>query len=98
MTVKPEAFPSWIYHAKHPAYICMTEAEFDALPAGWADHPDRCSPDSAPKASAVQIPVPDAVANETDERAVLAAEYEARFGKAPHHAMKADTIRAKLAE
>lgn len=39
--MKPESFPSWIYHATEPAYICMTEAEFDALPAEWADHPDR---------------------------------------------------------
>ena len=88
MTVKPEAFPSWIYHAKHPAYICMTEAEFDALPAGWADHPDRCTPDADQ----------DGDVDEADERAKLAAEYEAKFGKAPHHAMKADTIRAKLAD
>lgn len=41
--MKPESFPSWIYHATEPAYVCMTEAEFDALPAEWADHPDRVS-------------------------------------------------------
>lgn len=30
------------------------------------------------------------------ERVVLAAEYEKRFGKPPHHKMKAETIRKKL--
>lgn len=32
-----------------------------------------------------------------DERAELAKQYEAKFGKAPHHKMKAETIREKLA-
>lgn len=67
--MKPESFPSWIYHETEPAYVCMTEAEFDALPAEWADHPDRVpkavEPDSVPKPSAVQIAVPDAVPNES---------------------------------
>jgi len=86
--MKPESFPSWIYHATEPAYVCMTEAEFDALPKGWADHPDRCTPDIDG----------DGDEDEKAERAALAVEYEAKFGKAPHHAMKAETIRAKLAK
>ena len=35
-------------------------------------------------------------APEKDTRADLVAEYEARFGKKPHHKMKADTIREAL--
>lgn len=33
-----------------------------------------------------------------DERATVAALYEAKFGKKPHHKMSAETIKAKLAE
>lgn len=35
---------------------------------------------------------------DTDERDDLAAEYEARFGKKPHPAMKVETLREKLGE
>jgi hypothetical protein len=35
-------------------------------------------------------------APEQDDRTDLAAEYEAKFGKKPHHKMKADTIREAL--
>ena len=31
-----------------------------------------------------------------DERSLLAEQYKAKFGKPPHHKMKAETIRAKL--
>lgn len=39
----------------------------------------------------------DANDPEVAEREALAAQYEERFGEKPHHAMKADTIREKLA-
>ena len=40
----------------------------------------------------------DAQDAEQDDRAVLAAEYEAAFGRKPHHKMKAETIREALAD
>jgi hypothetical protein len=40
----------------------------------------------------------DGVVDNSEERAALAAEYKAKFGKAPHGKWNADTIRAKLAE
>ena len=40
----------------------------------------------------------DGVVDSKDERAALAAEYEAKFGKAPHHRLSIDSIKAKLAE
>ena len=40
----------------------------------------------------------DGVVDSKDERAALAAEYRAKFGKAPHHRLSIDSIKAKLAE
>lgn len=40
----------------------------------------------------------DGVVDSKDERAALAAEYQAKFGKAPHHRLSIDSIKAKLAE
>lgn len=85
---KPESFPSWVHHSTEPSRLLMTEAEWDDLPKGWADHPDRCAPDADG----------DGDVDEQDERAALAAAYKAKFGKAPHHLAKIETIRAKLAE
>ena len=40
----------------------------------------------------------DGNVDEGEELAALRAEYEAKFGKKPHSAMKAETLKAKLAE
>jgi hypothetical protein len=48
-----------------------------------------------PSAPAAATPTNTAPAN--DERSELAAQYQAKFGKAPHHKMKVETIRGKLA-
>jgi hypothetical protein len=52
------------------------------------------APQAEPEAKAQ--PEPEQPAD--DERDALAAEYEDRFGSKPHHKMKAETIREKLAE
>lgn len=41
---------------------------------------------------------PDADTGADDERAALVAEYEAKFGRKPHHKASVDTIRKQLAE
>lgn len=40
----------------------------------------------------------DGNVDDSEELAALRAEYEAKFGKKPHPAMKAETLKAKLAE
>lgn len=40
----------------------------------------------------------DGNVDNSEELAALRAEYEAKFGKKPHPAMKAETLKAKLAE
>lgn len=51
-------------------------------------------------ASVTQAPVPPAIQDQTesDDRAPLRAEYQAKFGKKPFHGWDADTLKAKLAE
>ena len=36
--------PAWRYHATHGGRIFQTDAELDALPPDWHDHPDKCRP------------------------------------------------------
>lgn len=48
----------------------------------------------SPQAAQTAAPVPAA----NDERASVAAAYEAKFGKKPHHKMSVSTIKAKLME
>lgn len=43
MTISTRA-PAWRYHATHGGRIFQTEAELDALPPDWHDHPNKCQP------------------------------------------------------
>lgn len=49
------------------------------------------------RAAKIDIALDD-LADATDERAALVAQYEAKFGKKPHGKTSIDTIKAKLAE
>lgn len=40
----------------------------------------------------------DGAVDDSEELAALRAQYEAKFGKKPHSAMKAETLKAKLSE
>lgn len=55
-------------------------------------------PVHAAQAESKAKPQPEPEKPADDERDALAAEYEERFGSKPHHKMKAETIREKLAE
>lgn len=63
---------------------------------GWANKWVRVdSPDARLE---VAIPDPGGASLEDTDLELLRTEYEQRFGKRPHGTMKADTIRARLAE
>jgi len=49
-----------------------------------------------PRVAAITDESTAVIASDPDERAALEAQYEAKFGKAPHPAMKWDTLRERL--
>ena len=68
-------------------------AELEAMVMGKAAK--AAAPEPAPALTGAVMGSDNAPV--ADERASLAALYQAKFGKAPHHKMKAETIREKLA-
>lgn len=78
--------PTWGYHKTEEPRI-FDDGE---LPQGWYD-----SPTSVPGVSRETNGAQDTSEPVTAD---LAGEYEQLFGERPHHRMKAETIRQRIAE
>ena len=76
----PDTFGAHVAEVEDDEHI----ARFLAIPEGYRIHKEQ---PAAPKADDK---------GDADDRADLAAEYEAKFGKKPHHKMNAESIRAAL--